>query len=395
MSLSQPTSRRRESAPDSTAPRTGNAAPNAKRKPRYTTDAARWAAVIARDKAADGRFYYAVRTTGVYCRPSCGARLALRENVSFHDSREAAEHAGFRPCKRCKPDKAGLAAEHAARIAAACRRIESADAMPSLEMLASEAGLSTYHFHRLFKSVTGLTPRAYANARRGERVRSTLPIASSVTEALYDAGFNSNGRFYAAAGDMLGMKPAVFRDGGANEVIRFAVAQCALGALLVAATPRGLCAISLGDDPDALVREFQDRFPQAQLIGADAKFERWVAQVIGFVETPRIGLGLPLDVRGTAFQQRVWQALRDIPPGQTASYSDVAERIGSPRSVRAVAMACAANTLAVAIPCHRVVRQNGDVSGYRWGVAKKRALLAREASEGARTPGASTGDVNA
>ncbi len=348
---------------------------------RYATDDAKWAAVVARDKQADGEFFYSVRTTGVFCRPSCGARLARRENVAFHTDMAAAERAGFRPCKRCKPDQGALDARHAALVTAACRRIEAAEVPPSLETLAAEAGLSPHYFHRLFRSVTGVTPRGYASARRAERVRDALPEAQSVTSAFYDAGFNSNGRFYAHADALLGMKPAAFRAGGKAESIRFAVAQCSLGALLVAATSRGLCAISLGDDPDALVRELQDRFPKAELVGADAEFERWVAQVVGFVESPHIGLSLPLDVRGTAFQQRVWQALREVPAGQTASYAQIAERIGSPRAVRAVAQACASNTLAVAIPCHRIVRNDGALSGYRWGVERKRALLVHEQEE--------------
>ncbi|WP_374619186.1 bifunctional DNA-binding transcriptional regulator/O6-methylguanine-DNA methyltransferase Ada [Pandoraea sp.] len=345
---------------------------------RYASDDAKWAAVVARDKQADGAFLYSVRTTGVYCRASCGARLARRENVAFHADRAAAERAGFRPCKRCKPDQDALDARHAALVTTACRHIETAEVPPRLEALAAEAGLSPHYFHRLFRAVTGVTPRAYANARRAERVRDALPAAESVTSAFYDAGFNSNGRFYANADALLGMKPAAFRAGGQAESIRFAVAQSALGALLVAATSRGLCAVSLGDDPEALVKELQDRFPKAELVGADAAFERWVAQVVGFVESPRVGLSLPLDVRGTAFQQRVWEALRDVPAGQTASYAQIAARIGAPRAVRAVAQACAANTLAVVIPCHRIVRTDGALSGYRWGVERKRALLTHE-----------------
>ncbi|VVD71675.1 DNA-O6-methylguanine--protein-cysteine S-methyltransferase/transcriptional regulator Ada [Pandoraea communis] len=361
--------------------------------PRYATDDAKWAAVVARSKQADGEFFYSVRTTGVYCRPSCGARLARRENVAFHTDRAAAERAGFRPCKRCKPDQDALDARHAALVSAACRRIDTAEAPPRLEVLAAEAGLSPHYFHRLFRAVTGVTPRAYANARRAERVRDALPSAESVTSAFYDAGFNSNGRFYAKADALLGMKPAAFRAGGKAESIRFAVAQCSLGALLVAATSRGLCDISLGDEPEPLVRNLQDRFPKAELVGADAEFERWVAQVVGFVESPRIGLSLPLDVRGTAFQQRVWQALREVPAGETASYAQIAERIGSPRAVRAVAQACASNKLAVAIPCHRIVRNDGALSGYRWGVERKRALLAHERGESSEASNPDKGEL--
>lgn len=268
----------------------------------------------------------------------------------------------------------------AALIAAACRRIEQADAPPSLDALAGDAGLSPHHFHRIFKSITGLTPKAYAQAHRGKVLRDALAKpGAKVTDAALDAGFNASSRFYDSADALLGMKPAQFRDGGADARIEFAIAQCALGAILVARSGRGLCAISLGDDPDALLRELQDRFPRAELVGGDAAFERLVARVVGFVEAPGIGLDLPLDIRGTAFQQRVWEALRRVPAGETVSYAEIAARIGSPRSVRAVAQACASNTLAVAIPCHRVVRSDGALSGYRWGVERKRELLAREA----------------
>ena len=269
----------------------------------------------------------------------------------------------------------------AARIAAACRSIEGATEPPSLAELATQAGLSTFHFHRLFKAATGLTPKQYADAHRAGRVRDALSRADAkVTDAIFDAGFNATGRFYEQAGAVLGMTPRQYRAGGVDARIAFAIAQTSLGALLVARSARGVCAISLGDDPDALLRELQDRFPRAELVGGDAGFERLVAQVVGLIAQPGIGHDLPLDVRGTAFQQRVWQALRRIPPGQTASYADIAARIGSPKAVRAVAQACAANTLAIAIPCHRVVRSDGALSGYRWGVARKRALLEREAT---------------
>ena len=346
----------------------------------FDTESARWAALAARDAAADGAFFYSVRTTGVYCRPSCAARPARPENVAFHATTADAEAAGFRPCKRCKPDQAPLAQRNAAAVAAACQLIESAEEAPGLEALAAEAGMSPFHFHRVFKSVTGVTPKAYADARRAERVRQALGEAGTITEAIYDAGFNSGGRFYEQSDKVLGMTPTRFRAGGEAAQIRFAVGECSLGSILVAATDKGVCAILFGDDPDALVRDLQDRFDKAELIGGDAAFEALVAQVVGFVEQPRLGLDLPLDVRGTAFQQRVWQALAEIPAGQTASYADVAAKIGKPAAVRAVAQACAANALAVAIPCHRVVRNDGALSGYRWGVERKRALLDREAA---------------
>ena len=283
---------------------------------------------------------------------------------------------------KTKPDPSiDVLQRHAALVAQACRRIEIAQQAPSLEELANKAGLSPYHFHRVFKAVTGLTPKAYADAHRANAVRVRLASGSgSVTEAIFDAGYNANSRFYEQADAVLGMQPRQYRAGGADARIMFALGQCSLGAILVARSDKGVCAISLGDDPDALLREVQERFPRAELVGGDAAFERLVARVVGLLEAPNIGIDLPLDVRGTAFQQRVWQALRRIPAGQTASYAQIADAIGAPRAVRAVAGACAANTLAVAIPCHRVVRSDGGISGYRWGVARKRELLEREAN---------------
>jgi AraC family transcriptional regulator of adaptative response/methylated-DNA-[protein]-cysteine methyltransferase len=347
---------------------------------RKDADEMRWGAVIAKDKRVDGQFYYSVRTTGVYCRPSCPARPALRENVVFHSSCEAAEAAGFRACKRCRPREASQSERHAAMVASACALIKSSEDSPRLAELAASSGLSPFHFHRVFKAATGLTPKAYADAHRADRVRNALPSSTTITGAIYDAGFNSNGRFYAASAQVLGMTPGRYRAGGDLTQIRFAIGECSLGSILVAATEKGVCAILLGRDPDALVRQMQDRFTKAELIGGDAAFEQLVAKVIGFVEQPRLGLDLPLDVQGTAFQQRVWRALRNIGVGSTASYGDIAARIGQPKSTRAVAQACAANMIAVAIPCHRVIRTDGQLSGYRWGVQRKRALLERERS---------------
>ncbi|EHP77623.1 bifunctional DNA-binding transcriptional regulator/O6-methylguanine-DNA methyltransferase Ada, partial [Methylorubrum extorquens] len=263
-------------------------------------------------------------------------------------------------------------------VARACRMIEEAETMPALDALAEIAGMSPFHFHRVFKKVTGITPKAYAGAHLAKRVASGLREAGSVTEAVFDAGYNSSSRFYAKSSELLGMTPTAYRKGGAGTRIRFAAAECSLGSILVAATEKGVCAILLGDEPDALARDLQDRFPKAELSGGDEMFERWVAEVIGFVETPGRGLDLPLDIGGTAFQQRVWTALRAIPVGTTATYADIARAIGEPAAVRAVAQACGANRLAVAIPCHRVVRSDGSLSGYRWGVERKRDLLARE-----------------
>jgi AraC family transcriptional regulator, regulatory protein of adaptative response / methylated-DNA-[protein]-cysteine methyltransferase len=320
-----------------------------------------------------------VRTTGVYCRPSCAARPARPENVAFHATAAEAERAGFRPCKRCQPDQPSLAEQHAAMVTATCRVIEQAETTPTLEQLAKPTGLSPFHFHRVFKAVTGVTPKQYATAHRSRRVRSELGRSASVTEAIFEAGYNASSRFYETANQVLGMTPSSYRAGGADSEIRFAIGECSLGAILVAQSERGVCAILLGDDPDALARDLQDRFPKARLIGGDHDYEQLVAQVVGFIEAPAIGLDLPLDVRGTAFQQRVWRALREIPAGSTVSYGEIARRIGSPKAMRAVAQACASNLLAVAIPCHRVVRNDGGLSGYRWGVQRKRALLDREA----------------
>lgn len=343
-----------------------------------TTHDPRWSAVLARDASADGSFFYSVKTTGVYCRPSCGARPARPENIGFHASAADAERAGFRPCKRCKPDQPPLAERQAAQVAELCRLIESSEEVPTLEQLASHVGLSVFHAHRLFKAITGVTPHAYATEHRAKRVRAELSKRGSVTEAIYGAGYSSNGRFYEKSNALLGMTPTTFRSGGANSEIRFAIGECSLGSILVAATDRGVCAILLGDDPEQLAHDLERRFPRAKLIGADPDFEELVAKVVGLVEKPRTGTALPLDIRGTAFQQRVWQALREIPAGKTASYAQIASSLGIPRAVRAVAQACGANALAVAIPCHRVVRTDGGLSGYRWGVERKRALLARE-----------------
>jgi len=340
----------------------------------------RWARIVARDKTADGYLWYSVSTTGVYCRPSCPSRTANPENVQLHDTLKSAKATGFRPCKRCNPDGPSVEAENAALVTKACRIIEESEEEPSLEVLAGAVGRSPSYFHRMFRAATGVTPKDYAAAHRAAKVREGLASGGSVTEAIYDAGFNSSGRFYEKSTDMLGMTPSQYRAGGANEEIKFAVGQTSLGAILVASSKKGVAAILLGDDPHNLIRNLQDRFPRAHLVGADHDYEALVARVVGFVEAPRIGLDLPLDIRGTAFQQRVWQALQEIPVGATVSYAEIAQWIGAPRAVRAVAGACAANNLAVVIPCHRVVRNDGSLSGYAWGLERKRVLLDREAS---------------
>jgi AraC family transcriptional regulator of adaptative response/methylated-DNA-[protein]-cysteine methyltransferase len=345
-------------------------------------DDPRWTRIAARDKSADGQLWYSVSTTGVYCRPSCPSRVANPENVQIHDTLESAQATGCRPCKRCHPEGASIDAKNAALVAKACRMIEKSEGQPSLKALAEATGRSPSYFHRMFKAATGLTPKGYATAHRAKKVRQGLVSGSTVTGAIYDAGFNSSGRFYEKSKEMLGMTPSQYRAGGANEEIRFAVGQTSLGAILVASSKKGVAAILLGEDPNGLVRSLQDRFPKARLIGADPEYEALVARVIGFVEGQEAGLNLPLDVCGTAFQHRVWRALQQIPAGETVSYAEIARRIGSPKAVRAVAGACAANHLAVAIPCHRVVRTDGSLSGYAWGVERKRILLEREARRG-------------
>jgi len=348
----------------------------------YETEDERWTAVLARDAAADGHFVYAVRTTGVYDSPSSTARRPKRENVEFFDTAKAAEAAGYR-CSSARGDQASAAAARAALVARACRLIEASETPPPLDDLAIEVGMSPFHFHRVFKAATGLTPKAYSSAYRARKLREELSRPeSSVTHAIYGAGFNASSRFYETSEQLLGMRARDYREGGVGAVIRFAVGQSSLGAILVAQSQRGICAIALGNDPDRLVRDLQDQFPKADIIGCDGEFEQCVAEVVGFIEAPGMGLRLPLDIQGTAFQERVWRALREIPPGTTASYSEIAASIGSPKAVRAVAHACATNRIAVAIPCHRVVRRDGDLAGYRWGVDRKRELLRREAQTG-------------
>lgn len=337
-----------------------------------------WAAVVARDASANGKFVYAVKTTGIFCLPSCPSRRAKFENILFFATVDEAIRSGFRACQRCKPDQLPLESQQREMIIDLCRFIVSAEQAPSLAELSERAGLSSYHLHRLFKRVTGVTPKAYAQANRMQLVRNSLSRKNKVIDAVYDAGYNSNSRFYAESNQLLGMAPTQFRAGGKDTEIYFALAECSLGTVLVAQSERGICAISLGDNPNTLLDELQQQFSTAKLIGGDPNYEKQVAKVIGFIEHPNTTFDFPLDIRGTLFQQRVWQALQTIAPGQTTSYSEIAQRIGSPKAVRAVASACAANVLAVVIPCHRVVRINGDLSGYRWGVERKRTLLERE-----------------
>jgi AraC family transcriptional regulator of adaptative response/methylated-DNA-[protein]-cysteine methyltransferase len=344
----------------------------------FTTELGRWQAVVDRDARADGVFVYAVATTGIYCRPGCASRLPNRDNVRFFDTWRDAEAAGFRPCKRCTPHLPA-APDTAMEVAVkACAIIEATDRPPTLQQLADAVGLSPHHFHRLFKRVVGLTPKQYAAEKRLERVRTTIQQDDTITDAIYNAGFESNSRFYETATSALGMKPSTYRNGGADVMIRFATARSYLGWVLVAATDQGICRIDFADTSEALRSRLKASFPQAALLADDPDFGNVVAQVLAFLEKPKRDLGLPLDIQGTAFQRRVWMALQDIPAGSTVSYGDVAARIGKPQAARAVAQACAANNLAVAIPCHRVVRRDGDLGGYRWGLDRKRALLDRE-----------------
>jgi AraC family transcriptional regulator of adaptative response/methylated-DNA-[protein]-cysteine methyltransferase len=343
-----------------------------------TTNDPRWLSVVEREKTADGTFYYSVKTTGVYCRPSCTARLARPENLQFHQTPEDAERAGFRACKRCKPTGLSRIQENAAKVLKVCRLIERSEESPSLNKLAKCAGMSVFHLHRTFKAVTGLTPNGYAAAHRSNCVRTTLGKTQSLTDATYEAGFNSNSRFHETSNEVLAMTPTNVCDRGANTAIHFAIGECSLGSILVAESERGVCAVLIADDPLSFLHDLQDQFPKANLICNESGCEDLVAKVVGLIEKPGLGLALPLDIRGTAFQQRVWKALQQIPVGSTASYTDIAKRIGMPKAVRAVAQACGANSLAVAIPCHRVIGNDGAFSGYRWGVDRKRALLDRE-----------------
>ncbi len=361
--------RRTVSASASIAPRSDAA----------SLDEARWATFLARDAACDGRFFVSVKTTGIYCRPSCPARRPKRENVRFFATAIEAERAGFRPCKRCKPNQPSFVQQHAEKVKHACRLIETAEVEPRLDDLAAAVSLSPYHFHRVFKSVLGVTPKAYASAHRSKRVREELGRSATVTAAIYGAGFNSNGRFYATSSETLGMTPNQFRAGGPDAEIKFAIAESSLGLVLIAASGKGVCAILFGDDAASLARDLKQQFPRARLVDDDLAFEQLAAKVIGFVEDPRRDLDLPLDIRGTAFQRRVWEALRRIPVGSTASYGEIAEAIDAPKAVRAVGRACGSNPIAVAIPCHRVVGSNGSLTGYRGGIERKRALLAKEA----------------
>ena len=345
----------------------------------FLADDERWQAVVKRDPRTCDEFVYGVLTTGVYCRPACASRLPNRKNVHFFETSMEAEQAGFRPCKRCRPETPERKEAHALTVLKACKRIDEAETPPSLKELAEGARLSSFHFQRVFKKIIGVTPKQYAMERRAGRFRDHLRKSSTITGAMYDAGFASSSRFYERATVTLGMKPSAYKNGAQDVLIRFAIAPCFLGLILVAATAQGICAIDFGDTIEALKENLRRRFPKAEVQGSDPGFTAMVAKVLAVLEEPHRGrLDLPLDVQGTAFQRRVWLALQEIPPGDTVSYTDVASRIGKPTAARAVARACASNPVAVAIPCHRVVRGNGQLGGYRWGLDRKRVLLGRE-----------------
>ncbi len=337
-----------------------------------------WQAVQDRDSAYDGVFVYAVKTTGIYCRPTCASRRAFRENVEFFPSAVEAEGAGYRPCRRCQPDQNQDAVR--ALIERVCRRLDDVgDHLPTLNELAAEFHVSPYHLQRTFKRIVGVSPRQYADSRRRERVKTELRADQTVTQAVYEAGYGGSSAFYRDAGAMLGMTPIRYREGGAAVNVRYTTAQSSLGVVLVAASERGICAIRLGDSDAAVIEELRSEFPNAALTPDDADLAAWVEAVIAYVDGTQTRLDLPLDIRATAFQRRVWEALRTVPYGEQITYRGLAEMIGEPTAARAVAGACAANPVALAIPCHRVVREGGELSGYRWGVERKRALLEREA----------------
>ncbi len=346
-------------------------------------DDLRWNAVLGRDHALDGEFVYAVRTTGVYCRPSCPSRRSKRENTVFFATPVEAEQTGYRECLRCRPTQPSVEERRVQAVRAACAVIDAAEQAPGLSELAATVGLSPSHLHRQFKRLVGVTPREYAAGKRVARLQDGLHTGRTVADAIFAAGYGSGSRVYETAKRTLGMTPGQYRDGGRNLTIEFTVTHSSLGRMLVAATDQGVCCIEFGTSKKALQQSLTKRFPAARVKENDDDLRQWVADITAFIQTPKLGLRLPLDVQGTAFQQRVWKALQDIPAGRTASYRDVAAAIGQPTAHRAVASACSANKLAVAIPCHRVVRTDGKLGGYRWGLERKRQLLALEKADSA------------
>lgn len=345
-----------------------------------TTDDLRWQVVVQRDPNGDGDFVFAVSTTGIFCRPSCRSRRPLRKNVRFFTDAASALAAGFRPCKRCQPIGPTLQQRQRDLIADACRLLAASERPIGLKTLAERMAVSPWHFQRLFKKVTGVTPRAWYQAQRATRLRTALRQNSTVTDAVYDAGYNSASSYYRQADRTLGMTASQYRNRGAETVIHYVYGHCQLGHVIVAASERGVCAVLPGDNPGQLREELAAMFPRAQLTeaGEGSSLVNALAAVLDYLDVPDGTFPLPLDLQGTLFQQRVWQALCTIPPGETASYRDIACKIGQPDAFRAVAGACGANRLALVIPCHRIIRQDGTLSGYRWGQDRKRLLLARE-----------------
>lgn len=348
----------------------------------YAGDEARWQAVAGRDRDADGAFTIAVRTTGIYCRPGCPARTPKRENVVFFADPASARAAGFRACKRCRPDETTADAARLATIGRICRLIETAEEEPTLAELAASADLSPYHFHRIFVRAVGMTPKGYAKATRSAKLRSELASGRGVTHAAFEAGYNSSSRAYADARRSLGMPLSRFRERARGERIRYAIASTRLGELMIVATDRGLCALEFGESDAALRGRVEARFGNArQLVADDAELHDVLAAIVAYVEHPHNGLRkLPLDVQGTAFQRNVWNALCAIPAGETRSYAEIAAAIGAPNAVRAVGTACGANPVALVIPCHRAVRSDGSLGGYFWGLSRKRDLIDRESA---------------
>ncbi len=340
-----------------------------------------WTAFEARDSGADGSFVAAVTSTGIYCRPSCPARRPKRENVQFYPVPEAAERAGYRACKRCRPNTAESADPRVIAVRRAARLIDAADSIPTLPALGKAVGVSPHHLQRLFTEIVGISPRAYGEARRVARLKADLKKGEPVAQAMYGAGYGSASRLYEKAQAELGMTPARYRKGGVDEDIRFAIRETPFDLLMVAATGRGVCMIALGAGEDRLAGALRSEFPGASLERDESGLGAYVDPIVRHLSGKLPHLSLPLDVRATAFQRRVWQELQRIPPGKTASYKDIATRIGNPRAVRAVARACATNPVPLVVPCHRVVHTGGDLGGYRWGPKRKAALLARERRE--------------
>lgn len=344
----------------------------------FRSEASRWQAIVQRNPQADNIFVYGVITTGIYCRPTCSSRMPNQENVHFFDNWQIAEEAGFRPCKRCTPQTDSAPNTAVDAVAQACKLIEETEQELSLNQLADAVGLSAYYFHRIFKKTVGVTPKQYTMEKRLNRVRSNLQQSSTVTKAVYEAGYESGSRFYEAVTTSLGMKPSDYQKGGEGISIRYAIVQSYLGWVLIAATEQGVCKIDFDDTPEILLTRLKTNFPKAKLQDNDPTFTTIVSQTLAFLESPKQGFTLPLDVQGTAFQRRVWAILQTIQPGSTASYTEIAKRIGNPKAARAVAQACASNKIAIAIPCHRVIRSDSGLGGYRWGIERKQTILDRE-----------------